>query len=109
VKYWLLAGMNDTAALGAVRAVEARGFTAETAVGVGINGTDCIDEFKKPGATPFFGSVLMEANVHGHDTAEAMYKWVTQGVEPPKARFTGGVLITRGDFERKLKEHGMWR
>jgi L-arabinose transport system substrate-binding protein len=101
--------MNDTAALGAVRAAEGRGFTADNAVAVGINGTDCIDEFKKPKPTPFYGSVLMEANVHGYDSALAVYKWVAQGVEPPKARFTGGVLITRADFEQQLKKHGMWR
>ena len=48
VKYWLAAGMNDTASLGAVRALEGRGFTPDTAVAIGINGTDCIDELKKP-------------------------------------------------------------
>lgn len=109
VKQWLMAGMNDTAALGAVRAAEGRGFNAQTAVGIGINGTDCIDEFKKATPTPFYGSVLMEANLHGHDTALAMYNWIKDGVEPPMSRFTGGVLITRADFEQKLKEHGMWR
>ncbi len=109
VKHWLMAGMNDTAALGAVRAAEGRGFTAETAVGIGINGTDCIDELKKPTPTPFYGSVLMEANLHGYDTSAAMYKWIKDGVEPPKAHFTGGVLITRKDFEEQLKKHGMWR
>jgi L-arabinose transport system substrate-binding protein len=109
VKYWLAAGMNDTASLGAVRALEGRGFNADNAAAIGINGTDCIDEFKKTTPTPFYGSVLMEANLHGHDTALAMYKWIKDGVEPPKSRFTGGVLITRGDFEQKLKEHGMWR
>ena len=109
VRYWLVAGMNDTATLGAVRAMEGRGFTADNAVGIGINGTDCIDEFKKPKPTPFYGSVLMEANVHGRDTSLALYKWIKDGVEPPKARFTGGVLITHADFEQKLKEHGMWR
>lgn len=109
VKHWLVAGMNDTASLGAVRALEGRGFSAETAIGMGINGTDCIDEFKKAKPTPFFGSVLMEANIHGHDTALAMYKWIAAGVEPPKVRFTSGVLITRETFEQKLKDHGMWR
>lgn len=109
VKYWLAAGMNDSATLGAVRALEGRGFTAENAIGVGINGTDCIDELKKPKPTPFYGSILMEANKHGYDTTLAVYEWVTQGKEPAKATFTGGVLITREDFEAKLKEHGMWR
>jgi L-arabinose transport system substrate-binding protein len=109
VKHWLIAAMNDNGTLGAVRAAEGRGFTAETAIGIGINGTDCIDEFKKSTPTPFYGSVLMEANVHGHDTTMAVYKWVKDGTEPPKEKFTGGVLITRADFESQLKAHGMWR
>jgi L-arabinose transport system substrate-binding protein len=110
VKYWLAAGMNDTASLGAVRALEGRGFTPENSLAIGINGTEAIDEFKKPTPTPFFGSILMEANVHGHDSALAVYKWVKDGKEPePKQRFTGGLLITRADFEDQLKKHGMWR
>jgi L-arabinose transport system substrate-binding protein len=109
VKYWLAAGMNDSATLGAVRALEGRGFTDKTAVAIGINGTDCIDEFKKASPTPFYGSILMEANVHGHDTAAALYAWVAAGTEPAMARFTGGLLITRETFEQKLKERGMWR
>jgi L-arabinose transport system substrate-binding protein len=109
VKYWLVAGMNDTATLGGVRALEGRGFTDKTAIGVGINGTDCLDELKKTSPTPFYGSVLMEANVHGHDTTAALIDWIRNGTEPPKQRFTGGILITRADFEQKLKEHGMWR
>lgn len=109
VKYWLAAGMNDTASLGAVRALEGRGFTDKTALAIGINGTDCLDEFKRQTPTPFCGSVLMEANLHGYETTAAMFKWVTQGIEPPLCRETGGILITRETFEQKLKEHGMWR
>ena len=108
VKYWLVAGMNDTATLGAVRALEGIGFSHEKAIGIGINGTDCIGELQKVEPTPFFGSILMEANVHGYDSSIAMHKWVTEGVEPERARFTGGVLITRGNFEQELKDHGMW-
>jgi L-arabinose transport system substrate-binding protein len=108
IKYWLVAGMNDSASLGAVRALEGIGFTAENAIGVGINGTDCIGELQKEKPTPFYGSILMEANVHGYDTALAMYKWVSEGVEPRKAVFTGGMLITRDNFEEELKRHGMW-
>lgn len=108
VKYWLVAGMNDTATLGAVRALEGIGFTHESSLGVGINGTDCIGELQKTDPTPFFGSILMEANVHGYDSTLAMYKWVTEGVEPEKSRLTGGMLITRENFEQELKAHGMW-
>ena len=109
VKYWLVGAMNDNGALGAVRALEGRGFTADNSVAVGINGTECIDEFKKANVTPFYGSVLMEANVHGYNTALDVFKWVTKGIEPPLSTYTGGVLITRADFEQQLKAHGMWR
>ena len=108
VKYWLVAGMNDTATLGAVRALEGIGFTQDNSIGIGINGTDCIGELQKAKPTPFFGSILMEANVHGYDSTMAMHKWVTEGIEPEKARFTGGVLISRENFEQELKDHGMW-
>ena len=108
VKYWLAAGMNDSASLGAVRALEGIGFTHRNAISVGINGTDCIGELQKAERTPFFGSILLEASVHGYDSTMAMYKWITEGQEPPLATFTGGLLITRDNFEEELKAHGMW-
>ncbi len=107
IKKWIAAGMNDTASLGAVRALEGKGFKATDTIAVGINGTDCIDELKKPEATSFFGSVLMEANIHGYDSTLAVYKWATGGAKPAD-RFTGGKLITRDNFEKELKDHGMW-
>lgn len=109
VQRWLAAGMNDSATLGAVRALEGRGFTDQTAIAIGINGTDCIDEFRKAKPTPFYGSILMEANVHGRDTTLALHDWITKGIEPPVSRFTSGILITRETFEQQLKARGMWR
>lgn len=107
VKKWIAAGMNDSATLGAVRSLEGRGFKPDNAIAIGINGTDCLDELKKPEATAFFGSVLMEANVHGHDSTMALYNWVTKD-QKPENKFTGGKLITRANFEAELKAHGMW-
>jgi L-arabinose transport system substrate-binding protein len=106
VKKWLAAGMNDTATLGAVRALEGRGFNADNVIGVGINGTDCVAEFRKSSPTGFYGSVLMEANLHGYESTERLYKWVSGGPKPDN-KFTGGVLITRENFEQVLKQHGL--
>jgi L-arabinose transport system substrate-binding protein len=108
VKHWLICGNNDTAVMGAVRAMEGRGFSAETVVGIGINGSDdCIAEFKKAKATGFYASVLLSAKRHGQETSEMMFKWISAGVEPPKTTYTDGVLITRETHERILKEQGM--
>ena len=108
VKHWLICGMNDSAVMGAVRAMEGRGIPPENVIGIGINGSDdCISEFKKPRPTGFFASVLLSAKRHGQETAEMMFKWVTTGVEPPKATYTDGVLITRDTYKTILKEQGL--
>lgn len=107
VKHWLILGMNDSAVLGAVRAVEARGFTADTAVGVGINGTDCIDELRKAKPTPFFGSMLASAPGEGFQSAEMLYKWIKDGTQPPLDTRSEGTLITRENFEQVLKKEGI--
>ncbi len=107
VKHWLVCGMNDSAVLGAVRALEGRGFGPDTAIGVGINGTDCIVEFEKSKPTSFYGSMLLSAKQHGYQTAEMMFKWIKDGVEPPLDSRTIGVLITRDNFRQVLKEQGI--
>jgi L-arabinose transport system substrate-binding protein len=107
VKRWLICGMNDSAVLGAVRAMEGRQIPAESTIGIGINGTDCIAEFKKAQTTGFFASVLLSARQHGFQTAEMLYKWVHDGVEPPLDTRTTGVLINRDNFKQVLAEQGI--
>jgi L-arabinose transport system substrate-binding protein len=107
VKHWLVCGMNDSAVLGAVRALEGRGFAADSCVGVGINGTDCIAEFEKDKPTSFHGSMLLSAKQHGAQTCEMMFRWIKDGVEPPLDTRTVGVLITRDNFKQVLKEEGI--
>jgi len=107
VKHWLVCGMNDWAVLGAVRALEGRGFAADRAVGIGINGTDCLDELAKEKPTSFHGSILLSAKQHGYETAKMMFQWVKDGKEPPPDTRTAGVLITRENFRQVLKEQGM--
>ena len=107
VKHWLVCGMNDNAVLGAGRALEGRGFAAESCIGVGINGTDCIVELEKAKPTSFHGSMLLSAKAHGYQTAEMMYKWIKDGVEPPLDTRTIGVLITRANFRQVLQEQGI--
>jgi hypothetical protein len=54
-------------------------------IGVGIGGADsAINEFKKPSATGFFGTVIISPKRHGYETALNMYDWVANGKEPPK-------------------------
>jgi len=107
VKRWLICSMNDSGVLGAVRATEGRGFNADTVIGIGINGTDCLDEFAKPTKTGSFASSLLQAKEHGYKTAHMMYEWIKDGKEPPKDTRTIGVLINRDNYQQVLKEQGI--
>jgi L-arabinose transport system substrate-binding protein len=107
IKYWIIAGGNDSSVLGAVRAMEGRGITAANAIGVGINGTDCIPELEKPQPTAFYGSMLLSAREHGYETAKMMFEWISTGKEPPLDTRTVGKLITRDTFRQILKEEGI--
>jgi L-arabinose transport system substrate-binding protein len=107
IKHWLVAGMNDTATLGAVRATEGHGFGAADVIGVGINGTDCIDELRKPAPTGFYASIYVSAVQEGFRTAELLYQWVKEGTVPPPDTRTEGRPITRENFEQVLKEEGV--
>ena len=104
IKRWLICGGNDTAVLGAVRASEQRGFAAADVIGVGINGTDCIDELRKTKPTGFFGSIRVSALSEGFATSEMMFKWVKDGVAPPLDTRTTGIFMNRANLEQVLKD-----
>ncbi len=107
VKRWLVVGMNDTAVLGAVRATEGRGFTAGNVIGIGINGTDCIDELRKAKPTGFHGSMLVSAPAEGFKSSEMLYHWIKDGTAPALDTRTTGILIIRENFEQVLRKEGI--
>jgi L-arabinose transport system substrate-binding protein len=107
IKHWLVCGTNDNAVLGGIRALEGRNFAPESSVGIGINGTDCIVELEKAKPTSFHGSILLSAKDHGYKTAEMLYRWIKDGVEPPLDTRTVGTFITRENFRQVLKEQGI--
>lgn len=107
VKHWLIAGMNDEAVLGTVRAMENRGFTADNIIGIGIGGDTGKTDFEKPQPTGFYASVLLSPKRHGEETADLMYHWIKDGKAPPPATFTTGILIKRNDYKKIMAEQGL--
>ncbi|MEO7454297.1 MAG: arabinose ABC transporter substrate-binding protein [Fimbriimonadales bacterium] len=107
IKKWVAFSSNDDGVLGVVRATEGRNISSSDVIGVGINGTSGVDDFKKPNPTGFFGSVLLSPRKHGYDTCKMMFEWVKNGVVPPKETWTSGILITRENYEAKMKEEGL--
>ncbi|QKZ05213.1 substrate-binding domain-containing protein [Pseudomonas eucalypticola] len=108
-KNLIIGGMNDNTVLGGVRATASNGFDPDQVIGIGINGTDAIDELKKP-KSGFFGSMLPSPDKEGYNTASQMYEWVTTGKEPPKYTAMDDVtLITRANFQDVLTKIGLWK
>lgn len=107
IKKWLVFSTNDEGVMGAVRAMENRGFDATTILGVGIGGSTALSDFEKPKPTGVYGTVLIDPKRHGYETCELMYKWITEGKEPPKVTLTTGTLITRKDYKKVMSERGL--
>lgn len=108
IKHWIAFGLNDEAVLGAVRASESVGISPDNMIGVGIGGAEsAINEFKKPSATGFFGTVIISPKRHGYETALNMYEWIANDKEPPKLTLTAGALAVRGDYETVRKDLGI--
>ncbi len=108
IKHWIAFGLNDEAVLGAVRAAESVGITGADVIGVGIGGAaSAINEFEKPDATGFFGTVVISPKRHGYETALNMYEWIANGTEPEKLTLTAGALATRSDFKQVLADLGI--
>ena len=107
VKRWLAFSVNDEGVLGAVRALENLGFDADTIIGIGIGGGVSKSEFEKKEVTGFFATCLISPYRHGYETTEYLYKWIKDGIEPPKRTMTTGIIITRKTREKVMKELGL--
>ena len=104
IKRWLVFSINDEGVLGAVRALENRGFTTKTVIGIGIGGGVSKSEFEKDEPTGFYATCLLNPFRHGFETTEYLYKWIKDGIEPPKDIRTSGVIITRETRKSVMKE-----
>ncbi len=107
-KRWVAFGLNDEAALGAVRAAEGRGIKADAMLAIGIGGSQtALNEFTKPTPTAFYGTVLISPRRHGYETAAAVYEWATTGKKPPAVTLTSGTLMTRQNQAELRKQMGL--
>lgn len=106
VKKWLVYSVNDEGVLGSVRALENHGFTAEDVIAVGIGGSTSLSELQKTEPTGFVGTVFVNCIDHGYKTAEMLYKWIKEGVEPPMETRTTGTIVTRETYKQIMTEAG---
>lgn len=106
VKNWLIFSTNDEGVIGAVRALEGRGKGVSDMIGIGIGGSP-FQEFKRPEPTGFHATVMISPRRHGQEAIEHLYKWVKDGVEPPKDIRTEGILVNRDNYEELAGREGL--
>lgn len=107
-KKWIAFGLNDEAALGSVRALEGKGFKADSVISVGIGGSaSALNEFAKAEATGLFGTVLISPKRHGYETALNMYSWIKDNKAPDALILTSGFGATRANIKAVRVEAGL--
>lgn len=107
-KKWIAFGLNDEAALGAVRAAEGQGIKADSMIAIGIGGSaSATSEFAKKDVTAFLGTVLISPKRHGYETAMNMYEWIKGGKAPAPLILTSGKIMYRENQKEVKAEMGL--
>jgi L-arabinose transport system substrate-binding protein len=107
VKRWLVFSVNDEGVLGSVRAMEGRGFDADTTIGIGIGAGTGFMEFEKAHHTGYFATAVISPLRHGYETTEYLYKWIKDGTVPPMDTRTTAVLATQDNYQQVKKDLGL--
>ena len=99
-EHWVIYALNEESVLGGVRATEQYGLAPEDVIGVGINGSGAaFAEFSRDNPTGFHGTVAVSSTMHGRQTAEDLYRWISEDQEPPANTETSGTLMTRENWQ----------
>lgn len=107
-EHWVIYALNEESVLGGVRASEQYGLAADDVIGVGINGSGAaFAEFSRETPTGFHGTVAVSSTMHGRQTAQNLYTWVTEGDKPKANTETTGTLMTRDNWEAVRDELGL--
>ncbi|MGO2392838.1 MAG: arabinose ABC transporter substrate-binding protein [Halomonas sp.] len=107
-EHWVIYALNEESVLGGVRATEQYGLAAEDVIGVGINGSGAaFAEFSRDNPTGFHGTVAVSSTMHGRQTAEDLYRWISEDTQPPANTETSGVLMTRDNWQEVRAELGL--
>jgi L-arabinose transport system substrate-binding protein len=107
-EHWVIYALNEESVLGGVRATEQYGIAPEDVIGVGINGSGAaFAEFSRENPTGFHGTVAVSSTMHGRQTAEDLYRWITEDEKPQANTETSGTLMTRDNWQEVRDELGL--
>ncbi|WP_251976533.1 arabinose ABC transporter substrate-binding protein [Salinicola avicenniae] len=107
-EHWVIYALNEESVLGGVRASEQYGLSADQVIGIGINGSGAaFAEFQRQSPTGFYGTVAVSSTMHGRQTADNLYTWITTDEKPPANTETTGTLMTRDNWQQVRADLGL--
>ena len=99
VTNWVFYSCNDDGVLGAARAMENAGYTADQGLGIGIDGSRACDAFGGGTASAFRGTMWLNSANHGRDAVAALVASIKDGTELPIATYSEPEFINAEIFE----------
>lgn len=90
---------NDDGVLGAARAMENAGYSADQGLGIGIDGSRACDAFGNGRESGFRGTMWLNSGNHGRVAAELLLAAINDGAELPLTTYTDPEFITLGNFD----------
>ena len=103
VTNWVFYSCNDDGVLGAARAMENAGYTADQGLGIGIDGSRACDAFGGGTPSAFRGTMWLNSANHGRDAVAALVASIKDGTELPLATYSDPEFINAENFETIYK------
>jgi L-arabinose transport system substrate-binding protein len=103
VTNWVFYSCNDDGVLGAARAMENAGYTADQGLGIGIDGSRACDAFGGGTPSAFRGTMWLNSANHGRDAVAALVASIKDGMELPLATYSDPEFINAENFETTYK------
>lgn len=98
VQNWIFYSCNDDGVLGAARALENSGYTADQGIGIGIDGSRACDAFGNGRESTFRGTMWFNAANHGKDAVNLLIDAIRNGTEMPENTFSQPELVNFENF-----------
>ena len=103
VTNWIFYSCNDDGVLGAARALENSGYTADQGMGIGIDGSRACDAFGSGKPSAFRGTMWLNSENHGATAVKLLVASIKDGTDLPVQTFTDPEFINADNFASTYK------
>ena len=99
VTHWIFYSCNDDGVLGAARALQNAGYSADQGMGIGIDGSRACDAFGSGRDTAFRGTMWLNSENHGATAVELLLANIREGESLPTTTYTEPEYISPANFD----------